>query len=77
MLADFEKTELIGLDIEVGLNSLPKYIYYDIITIDELIKPVILAHLKESISGYTDIDYNDNEKKQLKLWLDYLQNKIQ
>jgi len=72
MLADFEKTALIGLAIDAGFISLPKYIYYDIISIDESIKPIILGHLKASMIGYTDIDYNDNEKKQLKVWLEYL-----
>ena len=72
MLADFEKTALIGLAIDAGFISLPKYIYYDIISIDESIKPIILGHLKASMIGYTDIDYNDNDKKQLKVWLEYL-----
>jgi len=72
LVNDFENTELIGIAINAGFNSPPKYIYYDIIVVDAGIKPFILAHLKESMSGYTDIDYNDNEKKQLKIWLNYL-----
>jgi len=72
MLDDFEKTALIGLAIDAGFISLPKYIYYDIITIDKSINSFILAHLKESISGYTDIDFTKKEHKQIEIWVEYL-----
>ena len=72
MLDDFEKSALNGLAFDAGFNSLPKYIYYNIITIDDSIKPFILEHLKDRMIGYSDIDYNDHEKKQLNVWLEYL-----
>ena len=74
LIDDFEKTELNGIAFDAGFNAPPKYIYYDIITIDDLLKPLLLTHLEESISGYTDLDFNENEKKQLKVWLDYLRS---
>ena len=72
LVKDFENTELIGIAIDAGFKSPPKYIYYDIITIDDSIKPLMLKHLKEGISGYTEVDFNEKENKQLKIWLDYL-----
>ena len=72
LLDDFKKKEFISYEVDAAFYCLPKYIYYDIILIDSSIKPFILAHLKGSISGYTKIDFNENEKKQLKLWLDNL-----
>jgi len=74
LIDDFEKTELVGIAFDAGFNTAPKYIYYDIITIDDVLKPLLLAHLEENISGYTDLDFNENEKKQLKVWLDYLRS---
>jgi len=72
MMNNFENTEIIGLAIDTKFNSPPKFIYYDIITIDDSIKPLILEHLKEKISGFTELDFNMKEKKQIKIWLDYL-----
>lgn len=72
MLDDFEKTELIGLVIPSEFNGPPKYIYYNIITINDLIKPYILSHLNNSVSGFTALDLNQIEKDQIKLWTNYL-----
>lgn len=74
LIDDFEKTELIGIAFDAGFKAPSKYIYYDIIIIDDSLKPLLLAHLEESISGNTDLDFNENEKKQLKIWLDYLRS---
>jgi len=72
LVKDFENTELIGIVIDAGFKSPPKYIYYNIITIDDSLKPLMLEHLEESISGYTYIDFNENEINQIKIWKDYL-----
>lgn len=72
LLDDFEKSELIGLIIPSDFNSPPKYIYYNIITIDDKIKPYVLNHLKNEIAGYTDLDLNQMEKEQIDKWVNYL-----
>jgi len=72
LVIDFENTELIGITIDAGFKSPPKYIYYDIITINNSLKALMLKHLEESISGYTDIDFNENEISQIKIWKNYL-----
>ena len=72
MLDDFEKTELIGLIIPSNYNGPPKYIYYNIITIDNIIKPFVLKHLNNAISGYTALDFNQMERGQIDKWRKYL-----
>ena len=72
MLDDFEKTELIGLIIASNFNGPPKYIYYNIITINEHIKPYVLNHLNNAISGFTALDINQMEKDQIDIWKKYL-----
>ena len=72
MLVDFEKTELIGLIIPSNFSGPPKYIYYSIITINNLIKPYILSHLNNAVSGFTALDLNQMEKDQIKLWTNFL-----
>lgn len=74
MVEDFEKTELIGLVIDAGFNSPPKYIYYDIITIDKSLKPKLLEHLKNGISGYTELDHTRPEQNQLNKWVTALES---
>ena len=75
MLDDFEKSELIGLIIPSNFNGPPKYIYYNIITINDIIKPLVLKHLNNAISGFTDIDFNQMEKDQINTWRNYLTSK--
>jgi len=72
LVKDFENTELIGIVIDAGFKSPPKYIYYNIITINNSLKNLMLNHLEESISGYTDIDFKENEINQIKIWKNYL-----
>ena len=72
MLDDFEKTELIGLIIPSSFSGPPKYIYYNIITINDIIKPYVLNHLNHTISGYTALDFNQMEKEQINIWTKYL-----
>lgn len=69
MMDNFENQELKWCGIDTSFNSLPKYIYYDIITIDNSIKPLILDHLKDSIIGYTEIDFTKHEQIQLNKWM--------
>jgi hypothetical protein len=69
MMKDFENTELIGLAIDAGFNSPPKYIYYDIITIDNSLKSIVLEHLKDTICGYTELDFTKLERIQLNKWI--------
>ena len=70
LINSFENSEWLTMDSKN--NFILKYIYYDIIIIDNSLIPLMLKHLKYNISGYTEIDYNENEKKKLKIWLDYL-----
>ena len=72
MFDDFEKTELSGLIIPSDYNGPPKYIYYNIITINDMIKPYVLKHLKNAISGYMALDFNNLEKEQINKWITYL-----
>jgi len=75
MLDDFEKSELIGLMIPSNFNGPPKYIYYNIITINDIIKPDVLKHLNNAISGFTALDFNQMEKDQINTWRNYLTSK--
>ncbi len=72
MLNSFENAEVKNLLFETKFNGPPFYIYYNIITINDSIKPFILNHLNQSLSGYTEEDFNKKEKHQIKLWQDYL-----
>lgn len=72
MLNDFENAEVKNLLVETRFNGPPFYIYYDIVIIDDFIKHSILKHLNYSISGYTEEDFNEKEKYQIKIWEDYL-----
>jgi len=72
MLNDFENAEVKNLLLETRFNGPPFYIYYDIVLINDLIKPSILKHLKHSLAGYTEEDFNEKEKYQIKWWMDYL-----
>ncbi|MGV8944884.1 MAG: hypothetical protein ACOH1N_00515 [Lutibacter sp.] len=72
MLDDFENSEIKNLIDDTRFNGPPFYIYYDILLIDDALKPIILKHLEESILGYTDVDFTKKEQKQLKIWLSYL-----
>ena len=72
LITNFEKTELEGIVIDARFNALPNYIYYSIISIDDTLKPTLLAHLKACIAGYTEFDFNEKEQKKLKTWMDYL-----
>ncbi len=72
LISGFDSTEIIGKYTESKTSFTPNYIFYDIITIDKSIKPLILEHLMESISEYTSLDFSELEEKRIKKWLDYL-----
>jgi len=72
MLNDFENAEVKNLLLETRFNGPPFYTYYDIVIINDLIKPSILKYLNYSLSGYTEEDFNEKEKYQIKIWMDYL-----
>ncbi len=72
MLNSFENAEVKNLLLETKFNGPPFYIYYNIITINDSIKPFILNHLNQSLLGYTEEDFNEKERYQIKLWMDYL-----
>lgn len=72
MLNDLENAEVKNLLLETRFNGPPFYIYYDIVIIDDFMKPSILKHLSYSLSGYTEEDFNKKEKYQIKIWEDYL-----
>lgn len=64
----FENSEFVDAITDAQFNSPPKYIYYDIILINDFIKKPFLEHLTESISGYSEEDFTNREKEQLKKW---------
>lgn len=68
LVAGFENSEFINLLIDNRFNSPPKYIYYDIVLINDFIKSAFLTHLRESILGYTEDDFTKHEISQLKKW---------
>ena len=47
---------IIGLIIPSNFNGPPKYIYYNIITINDIIKPLVLKHLNNE-KIYLDFRY--------------------
>jgi hypothetical protein len=73
LISDFEKTEIIGLAIDAGFNSIPKYVYYDIVFIEDELKQIFLEHLSDQISGYIDTDFTKLERVQLKKWFVFLE----
>jgi DNA modification methylase len=74
MMNEFENTELVGLAFDAGFISPPKYIYYDIITMDNSLKPQILEHLMHGISGYTELDFTKHEQVQINKWIVVLES---
>lgn len=72
MLDDFENSEIKNLINDTRFTGPPFYIYYDIIEIEDVLKPIILEHLNERIAGYTAVDFSKKEQKKLKVWLEYL-----
>lgn len=74
MLDSFEKSELIPLIISSDFKGPPKYIFYEIATIDDRIKPFVLEHLKTAIEGYEVSHFSQIEWEQINKWRTYLTN---
>lgn len=72
LVNDFDSSDFINHIINGRFNSPPKYIYYDIVLIDDLLKPLLLKYLQEKISGFTISDLTDYELTQINRWLQYL-----
>jgi len=64
----FENSDFVNTLTNARFNSPPKYIYYTIEMINEFIKPLFLSHLRESILGFAEDDFNNEEKAHLKRW---------
>ncbi len=74
LVKEIENSEFLDRLIKSRFNSPPKYIYYDIIFIDDLLKPILLKHLQENISGYRENDLTKVEIIQINHWLRYLKS---
>lgn len=48
--------------------KLPKYLFFEIHTINNYWKKIFKKHLYESISGFSNIDFTIYEKQQLNYW---------
>lgn len=72
MLDSFEQSELIPLVIYSNYKGPPKYIFYEIVIIDDRIKPFILGHLNTAIDGYETIQFSQMEWMQINKWRKYL-----
>ncbi len=75
LVADFEKSDFVADLTSARFNGPPKYIYYNIELINEFIKPLFEAHLRDSISGFTEDDFEDIEKRQIKKWFYCIKNR--
>jgi len=72
MLDSFEKAEVKNLVVGYKFIGIPFYVHYNIVLIDDFLKPLILDHLNDSIDGFTKDNFSEFENKQLKLWINYL-----
>jgi len=74
LVKEIENSEFLDYLINGRFNSPPKYIYYNIVLVDDLFKKVILKHLQENIASFTSSDLTNHESIQINHWLQYLKN---
>ncbi len=72
LVKEIENSEFLDYLINGRFNSPPKYIYYNIVLVDDLFKKVLLKHLQENISCFTSSDLTNHESIQINHWLQYL-----
>jgi len=74
LIAGFENSRIFDYKVKTKFNSPPKYIYYDIVLIDDFLKPVLLKHLQENVSGFSELDLSKNETQRVNDWVYYLKS---
>jgi len=72
LIKEIDNSKFLDHITSYRFNSPPKYIYYDIVLINDLLKPILLEHLQENISNFTASDLTDYESLQINHWLQYL-----
>jgi hypothetical protein len=72
MIIELEKSCFVEVLTGCKFNGPPKYIHYNIMFIEDYLKPHFRKHLLCSIEGFTNEDFNTTERSQIEKWLQQL-----
>jgi hypothetical protein len=72
LINELEKSCLVEILTGCKFNAPPKYIHYNIVFMEDYLKPHFKKHLLNSIEGFTNEDFDTDEKSQIKKWLQQL-----